>query len=79
MLSAAELGPGDVWLRTNQVCELLGVSRYTVDKLRRTGRLSHVRVSERRINYRKSDVLRFLASHTHAAAAASAAADPATR
>lgn len=55
--------PGDRWVRTPEACELLGVSRYTVDRLRKMGQLPHVRVSERVILYKLSDIEKFLDAH----------------
>jgi excisionase family DNA binding protein len=50
----------DRLLRQKEVAELLGVSKSTIVKLGKTGRLSPINITSRAVGYRMSDIKRFM-------------------
>ena len=50
-------------LTQNEVAEMLGISSRTIYRLRLAGKIPYVPVSERRIKYRRDDILQYIADH----------------
>jgi len=50
-------------LTISEVCQLLKVSKRTVQRWSKNGRLRPIRLSSRIIRFKKSDIERFLKSH----------------